>query len=206
MATIFRHPSRYPQDRSSNKLLILSAVAALSFTLRIPAMRLAVNWATKNAMERILTIRKIDQKHHLTLMCADLSELGTYAKVDNAQFRQLKAATPGSYTFILQATKEVPNRTLHPKRKTIGLRVPDNATALALLQELGEPILSCTLMLPEDEEPLTDPYEIRDRLEHAVDLVIDGGWCGTEPTTVIDMTDGTELIRQGKGDIAVFGL
>ena len=160
----------------------------------------------KNAMERILAIRKIDLKHHLTLMCADLSELGTYAKVDNSQFRQLKAATPGSYTFILQATKEVPNRTLHPKRKTIGLRVPDNATALALLQELGEPILSCTLMLPEDDEPLTDPYEIRDRLEHAVDLVIDGGWCGTEPTTVIDMTDGTELIRQGKGDIAVFGL
>ena len=146
----------------------------------------------KAAMERILAIRKIDLKHHLTLMCADLSELGTYAKVDNAQFRQLKAATPGSYTFILQATKEVPNRTLHPKRKTIGLRVPDNNIALSLLQEL--------------DEPLTDPYEIRDRLEHSVDLVIDGGWCGTEPTTVIDMTDGTELIRQGKGDIALFGL
>ena len=143
---------------------------------------------------------------YLTLMCADLSELGTYAKVDNAQFRQLKAATPGSYTFILQATKEVPNRTLHPKRKTIGLRVPDNTIALSLLQELGEPLLSCTLMLPEDDEPLTDPYEIRDRLEHSVDLVIDGGWCGTEPTTVIDMTDGTELIRQGKGDTALFGL
>ena len=118
---------------------------------------------------------------------------------------QLKAATPGSYTFILQATKEVPNRTLHPKRKTIGLRVPDNQIALALLQELGEPLLSCTLMLPEDDEPLTDPYEIRDRLEHSVDLVIDGGWCGTEPTTVIDMTDGTDLIRQGKGDIGLFG-
>ena len=160
----------------------------------------------KAAMERILSIRKIDLKHHLTLMCADLSELGTYAKVDNAQFRQLKAATPGSYTFILQATKEVPNRTLHPKRKTIGLRVPDNNIALSLLQELGEPLLSCTLMLPEDDEPLTDPYEIRDRLEHSVDLVIDGGWCGTEPTTVIDMTDGTELIRQGKGDISLFGL
>ena len=121
-------------------------------------------------------------------------------------FASSKQLTPGSYTFILQATKEVPNRTLHPKRKTIGLRVPDNATALALLQELGEPILSCTLMLPEDERTIADPYEIRDRLEHAVDLVIDGGWCGTEPTTVIDMTDGTELIRQGKGDIAVFGL
>ena len=160
----------------------------------------------KTAMERILAIRKIDLKHHLTLMCADLSDLGTYAKVDNSQFRQLKAATPGSYTFILQATKEVPNRTLHPKRKTIGLRVPDNAIALALLRELGEPMLSSTLMLPEDDEPLTDPYEIRDRLAHAVDAVIDGGWCGTEPTTVIDMTDGVELVRQGKGNVSLFGL
>nr|WP_314229303.1 L-threonylcarbamoyladenylate synthase [uncultured Kingella sp.] len=160
----------------------------------------------KTAMERILAIRKIDLKHHLTLMCADLSDLGTYAKVDNSQFRQLKAATPGSYTFILQATKEVPNRTLHPKRKTIGLRVPDNAIALALLRELGEPMLSSTLMLPEDDEPLTDPYEIRDRLAHAVDAVIDGGWCGTEPTTVIDMTDGVALVRQGKGDVSLFGL
>ena len=160
----------------------------------------------KEAMERILRIRKIDLKHHLTLMCADLAELGTYAKVDNAQFRMLKAATPGSYTFILQATKEVPNLTLHPKRKTIGLRVPDNAVALALLRELGEPLLSCTLMLPEDSEPLSDPYEIRDRLEHAVDLVIDGGWCGTEPTTVVDMTDGVTLVREGRGDKAVFGL
>ena len=160
----------------------------------------------KEAMERILRIRKIDLKHHLTLMCADLAELGTYAKVDNAQFRMLKAATPGSYTFILQATKEVPNRTLHPKRKTIGLRVPDNAVALALLRELGEPLLSCTLMLPEDGEPLSDPYEIRDHLEHAVDLVIDGGWCGTEPTTVVDMTDGVTLVREGRGDKAVFGL
>ena len=160
----------------------------------------------KEAMERILAIRQIDLRHHLTLMCADLSELGTYAKVDNSQFRQLKAATPGAYTFILPATKEVPNRTLHPKRKTIGLRVPDNQIALALLAELGEPMLSCTLMLPEETEPQTDPYEIRNLLEHAVDLIIDGGWCGTEPTTVIDMTNGTELIRQGAGDTSVFGL
>ncbi len=160
----------------------------------------------KAAMERILAIRQIDQKHHLTLMCHNLSELGSYARVDNSQFRLLKAATPGSYTFILQASKEVPARTLHPKRKTIGLRVPDNEIALGLLAQLGEPLLSCTLMLPEDDEPLTDPYEIRDRLEHSVDLVIDGGWCGTEPTTVIDMTDGIELVRQGRGDAALFGL
>ena len=167
---------------------------------------LGCQMGNKEAMERILAIRQIDLKHHLTLMCADLSELGTYAKVDNSQFRQLKAATPGAYTFILPATKEVPNRTLHPKRKTIGLRVPDNAIALAVLRELGEPLLSCTLMLPEETEPQTDPYEIRNLLEHAVDLIIDGGWCGTEPTTVIDMTNGTELIRQGAGDTSVFGL
>ena len=167
---------------------------------------LGCQMGNKEAMERILAIRQIDLRHHLTLMCADLSELGTYAKVANSQFRQLKAATPGAYTFILPATKEVPNRTLHPKRKTIGLRVPDNQIALALLAELGEPMLSCTLMLPEETEPQTDPYEIRNLLEHAVDLIIDGGWCGTEPTTVIDMTDGTELIRQGAGDTAVFGL
>lgn len=160
----------------------------------------------KTGMERILHIRQISLAHHLTLMCADLSDLGTYAKVDNSQFRLLKAATPGSYTFILPATKEVPNRTMHPKRKSIGLRVPDNTIALALLSELGEPILSCTLMLPEDEEPLTDPYEIRDRLEHTVDVIIDGGWCGTEPTTVVDMTNGVELVRQGKGDSAIFGM
>ena len=167
---------------------------------------LGCQMGNKDAMERILAIRQIDLKHHLTLMCADLSELGTYAKVDNSQFRQLKAATPGAYTFILPATKEVPNRTLHPKRKTIGLRVPDNKIALALLAELGEPMLSCTLMLPEETEPQTDPYEIRNLLEHAVDLIIDGGWCGTEPTTVINMTNGTELIRQGAGDTSVFGL
>ena len=167
---------------------------------------LGCQMGNKEAMERILAIRQIDLKHHLTLMCADLSELGTYAKVDNSQFRQLKAATPGAYTFILPATKEVPNRTLHPKRKTIGLRVPDNKIALALLAELGEPMLSCTLMLPEETEPQTDPYEIRNLLEHAVDLIIDGGWCGTKPTTVIDMTNGTELIRQGAGDTSVFGL
>lgn len=160
----------------------------------------------KKAMERLLAIRQLDLKHHLTLVCADLSALANYARVDNAQFRQLKAATPGSFTFILQASREVPKRTLHPKRATIGLRVPDHPVTLALLEELGEPILSCTLLLPGDAEALTDPYEIRERLEHLVDLVIDGGWCGSDPTTVIDMTDGIELIRRGKGDPALLGL
>ncbi|MXR37321.1 L-threonylcarbamoyladenylate synthase [Craterilacuibacter sinensis] len=160
----------------------------------------------KRAMERILEIRQIDLKHHLTLVCADLSALANYARVDNSQYRLLKSATPGSYTFILQATKEVPRRTLHPKRSTIGLRVPDHQVALALLEALHEPILSCTLMLPGEDEPLVDPYEIRELLENRVDLVIDGGWCGTEPTTVIDMTDGVSLVRQGKGEVAPFGL
>lgn len=160
----------------------------------------------KTAMDRILAIRQIDLKHHLTLMCNDLSQLGTYARVDNSQFRLLKAATPGSYTFILQASREVPARTLHPKRKTIGLRVPDHKIALALLAELGEPMLSCTLMLPPESEPPTDVYDIRDTLDHAVDVIVDGGWCGTEPTTVLDMTDGIELLRQGRGDVSAFGL
>ena len=160
----------------------------------------------KKAMERIIAIRQLDLRHHFTLLCHNLSEFGLYAKVDNSQFQLLKAATPGSYTFILPATKEVPSRTLHPKRKTIGLRVPDHVIAQAVLSEVGEALLSCTLMLPDDEEPLTDAYDIRDRLEHHVDAVIDGGWCGTEATTVIDMTDGIELLRQGKGDVALFGL
>jgi tRNA threonylcarbamoyl adenosine modification protein (Sua5/YciO/YrdC/YwlC family) len=160
----------------------------------------------KQAMERILAIRRIDQKHHLTLVCHNLSELANYAKVDNAQFRLLKAATPGSFTFILQASKEVPRRTLHPKRSTIGLRVPDHEVTRALLQELGEPILSSTLMLPDATEPLCDPYEIRDLLERQVDLIIDGGWCGNEPTTVLDLSAGIELVRQGKGDAGLFGL
>lgn len=160
----------------------------------------------KTAMERIQHIRQVDQKHHLTLVCNNLSELATYAKVDNTQFRMLKAATPGSYTFILEATREVPRRTMHAKRSTIGLRVPDHSVTQALLEELGEPILSSTLIMPGEDEPLSDPYEIRERLEHSVDLIIDGGWCGTEATTVIDMTDGVTLVRKGKGDPSLFGL
>jgi sua5/yciO/yrdC/ywlC family protein len=206
MAQFFAIHPENPQDRLIKQAVQIIKQGGVVVLPTDSCYALGCALGDKNAMERILAIRKIDLKHHLTLLCADLSDLGTYAKVDNSQFRQLKAATPGSYTFILQATKEVPNRTLHPKRKTIGLRVPDNTITRALLTELGEPMLSCTLMLPENNEPLIDPYEIRDCLEHAVDLIIDGGWCGMEPTTVIDMTDGTKLIRQGKGDITLFGL
>lgn len=206
MAQFFTIHPENPQDRLIKQVAEIVRQGGIIVLPTDSCYALACHLGDKTAMERILTIRQIDLKHHLTLLCADLSEIGTYAKVDNSQFRQLKAATPGAYTFILPASKEVPNRTLHPKRKTIGLRVPDNAITLALLRELGEPLLSCTLMLPEDDEPLTDPYEIRDRLQHSVDAVIDGGWCANEPTTVIDMTDGTELVRQGKGNIAIFGL
>ncbi|MCB5195077.1 L-threonylcarbamoyladenylate synthase [Deefgea salmonis] len=161
----------------------------------------------KDAIERIRRIRQLDDKHHFTLACRDLSQLGNYARVDNQAFRLLKAATPGSYTFILMATKEVPRRVSHPKKLTIGLRVPDHPVALALLEELGEPMLSSSLLLPNEEYPMTDAWEIRDRLEHDVDLVIEGGYCGTEPTTVIDLSgDMPTLIRQGKGDVTPFSL
>jgi len=160
----------------------------------------------KNAMARIRTIRQVDERHHFTLVCRDLAEISTYAKVDNSQYRLLKATTPGSYTFILQATREVPRRMQHPKRNTIGLRIPDHPVVLALLEELGEPLLSSTLILPEDEFPLNDAEEIRERLEHQVELIMDAGSCGIEMTTVIDLTtDVPVLIRQGKGSLEPFG-
>jgi tRNA threonylcarbamoyl adenosine modification protein (Sua5/YciO/YrdC/YwlC family) len=161
----------------------------------------------KAAVERLRRIRGIDEKHHLTLLCRDLSEIALYSHVDNARYRLLKAATPGAYTFILEATKEVPRRLSHPSRKTIGLRVPDNAIAQALLEELGQPLLSTTLILPGEEHPLSDAEDIRGGLEKQIDLIIDGGACRLEPTTVIDLTGpAPELIRQGLGDIAPFGL
>ncbi|MCP1726949.1 tRNA threonylcarbamoyl adenosine modification protein (Sua5/YciO/YrdC/YwlC family) [Natronospira proteinivora] len=159
----------------------------------------------KPAVERIQWLRQMDKDHNFTLVCRDLSDIGTYARVDNVVFRLLKAYTPGPYTFILKATGEVPRRLQNPKRKTIGIRVPDNAIVRALLEELGEPILSSTLLLPDDELPLSDPENIRDRLEHHVDLIIDGGNCGLEPSTVVDLSDGPPRIRRhGRGDPAVF--
>lgn len=160
----------------------------------------------KQALDRIRAIRRLDKHHNFTLMCRDLSELANYAKVDNSAFRTLKANTPGAFTFILEATSEVPRRLMHPKRKTIGLRVPDNRITLSLLEELGEPMMSVTLMLPGDEYPLADPYDIRQLMEHQVEAVIDGGYCGLEPTTVVDMTSSVpELIRQGTGDFSHMG-
>ncbi|MCB1675749.1 MAG: threonylcarbamoyl-AMP synthase [Halioglobus sp.] len=159
----------------------------------------------KRAVERIRRIRKLDVHHNFTLVCRDLSEIATYARVDNTAYRLLRHCTPGPYTFILRATSEVPRRLLHPRRKTVGLRVPDNRVAAALLEDLGEPLMSVTLIMPGDELPLIDPYDIRQTLEHDVDLVIDGGYCGMEATTVVDLADGVPLIlRAGKGDLAPF--
>ena len=161
----------------------------------------------KSAVERLRRIRGIDEKHHLTLLCRDLSEIGVYARVDNKQFRLLKAATPGPFTFILEATRCVPRRLSHPSRKTIGLRVPENAVVEALLAELQQPLLGTTLIMPGDDEPLTDPDIIRERLEKLVDLIVDGGACSFEPTTVVDLSGPEpELVRQGRGDPAVLGL
>ena len=161
----------------------------------------------KNAMDRIRRIRQLDDKHHFTLVCRDLSELAIYAKVDNRQYRYLKSAMPGAYTVILQATREVPRRVMHAKRSTIGLRVPTNVVARALLDELGEPLLSSTLLIPGEEWPPTEGWEISERLENEVDAVLDAGHCGTAVSTVIDMTnDDPILVRLGAGDPSVFGL
>ena len=161
----------------------------------------------KDAERQIREIRQVKSDHHFTLVCRDLSEIAHYARVDNQQFRLLKAATPGSYTFILQATREVPRRLQHAKRATIGLRVPEHPVAQALLEELGEPILSATLQMPGDDLPLNDPEEIRERLEKHVGLIMDAGFCGVEPSTVIDLSgDSPQVIRKGKGDLALFGL
>lgn len=156
----------------------------------------------KAAMERIQRIRRLDNKHNFTLLCRDLSEIATYAIVDNINYRLIKSLTPGPYTFILQATREVPRRLQNPKRKTIGIRLPDHIVTQALLQELNEPLMSSTLMLPGDDLPMVDPYQIRLSLEHQVDLIIDGGFCGHEPTTVVGlMDDRPTVLRKGKGNI-----
>ncbi len=155
----------------------------------------------KNALDRIRRIRRLDDKHNFTLMCRDLSDLGTFAKVNSSAFRLLKAYTPGPYTFILDATREVPRMLMHPKRRTIGLRVPEHPITQALLAELGEPLMSVSLILPDAEVPLSDPYEIRELLEHQVDLIIDGGYGGIEASTVVSfVNDEPEILREGCGD------
>jgi tRNA threonylcarbamoyl adenosine modification protein (Sua5/YciO/YrdC/YwlC family) len=159
----------------------------------------------KTAMERIQRIRETDKQHHFTLVCRDLSEIARYARVSNQQYRWLRACTPGPYTFILQATRETPKRLQNPKRRTIGLRIPDHPVPRAILAELGEPLMSSTLLLPGDDLPMTDAREIQERLQHLVDAVIDGGNCGTEPTSVVDLTGPVPIVtRHGKGDVKTF--
>ncbi|WP_199422431.1 L-threonylcarbamoyladenylate synthase [Actinotalea solisilvae] len=151
--------------------------------------------------ERIRRIRHLGDRHHFTLVCADFAQLGQFVILDNSAFRAIKAATPGAYTFILPATKEVPRRLAHPKKKTVGVRIPDHPVAMALVRELGEPLLSSTLLLPDHEEPLTEGWAIKEELDHVVDVVVDAGDCGTEPTTVVDWSDGYPVVvREGAGD------
>ena len=165
------------------------------------AYALGCHLGDKQAVDRIRAIRQIDDRHHLTLICSDLSELGLYAKVDNTDFRLLKNNTPGPYTFILNASREVPRRLMHPKKREIGLRIPDHPITHALLAELGEPLLSTSLIMPGEEEPMVEPWAIRETLEHSVDLVIDGGYCGFTPTTVVSLLDEVPMVlREGTGD------
>lgn len=199
------HPDN-PQSRLIKQAVEMIRKGAVIVYPTDSSYALGCHLDDKAAVDRIRRIRRIDETHHLTLVCRDLSELGSFAKVDNSQFRLIKGCTPGPYTFILDATRDVPRRLVHPKRMTIGLRVPDHPVTQALLAELGAPLLSSTLILPGEDVALNDPDEIRDRLEHEVDLILNAGSCDMELTTVIDLS-GNEpvLLRQGRGDSAIFG-
>ena len=198
------HPDN-PQGRLIRQAVDMVREGAVIAYPTDSAYALGCHLGDKKALDRIRRIRQVGDRHNFTLVCRDLSELSTYAKVDNAAYRILNAYTPGPYTFILQASREVPRRLLHPKRRTIGLRVPDNRICQALLTELDEPLMSSTLILPGEDMPMTDPDEIREILEHQLDLVIDGGYCDLEPTTVVDMTgDHPVVTRVGKGDPGPF--
>ena len=198
------HPDN-PQGRLIRQAVDMVREGAVIAYPTDSAYALGCHLGDKKALDRIRRIRQVGDRHNFTLVCRDLSELSTYAKVDNAAYRILNAYTPGPYTFILQASREVPRRLLHPKRRTIGLRVPDNRICQALLTELNEPLMSSTLILPGEDMPMTDPDEIREILEHQLDLVIDGGYCDLEPTTVVDMTgDHPVVTRVGKGDPGPF--
>ena len=202
--------SIHPEDPQPRLLHIAAEIVRKGGLVAFPTdscYALGCHLGDKDAVERIRAIRAVDDRHHLTLMCRDLSEIAQFARVDNAQYRLLKATTPGSYTFILEGTKELPRRVLHPKRKTIGLRIPAHPVALGLLDQLGEPLLTSTLILPGDEIPLTEGWEIQDRLDDQLELILDGGHCGIEPTTVVDLTAALPaLVRAGRGTLAPFGL
>ena len=207
MAQFFSIHAENPQPRLIQKATAIVRSGGVIVYPTDSSYALGCHLGDKAAMERLRRIRGVDDHHHLTLVCRDLSEIAKFAKVDNVQYRFLRAHTPGSYTFILNATREVPRRLLHPKRSTIGLRVPDHALVRALLAELDEPLLSTTLILPDENEPMSDATKIRQRLEHQVDLIIDGGYVSPEPTTVIDLSVAEPtLMRMGKGSVDSLGL
>ena len=198
------HPEN-PQRRAIGQVVDIVRADGLIAYPTDSCFALGCRLGNSEGLERIRQIRHLDDRHHFTLVCQDFAQLGQFVHISNAVFRAIKAATPGSYTFILPATKEVPRRLLHPKKKTVGVRIPDHVVTQALLAELGEPLLSSTLLLPEQEEPMTQGWEIKELLDYALDAVIDSGDCGTEPTTVIDFSqDEPEVVRRGAGDPTPF--
>ena len=205
MAQFFTiHPDN-PQQRLIDRSVEILRKGGLIAYPTDSAYALGCHIGDKFALDRIRAIRNLDKHHNFTLMCRDISQLASYARVDNSAFRLIKVHTPGPYTFILTATSEVPRRLMHPRRKTLGVRVPDNNIALALMETLGEPLMTSSLILPDDELPLTDPYDIRETLEHQLELVVDGGFCGMEPTTVVDLTgEEPQIIRVGRGPVEGF--
>lgn len=198
------HPTN-PQRRAIAQAVELIQSGGLIAYPTDSCYALGCQLGNKEGLDRIREIRRLDDKHHFTLVCKDFAQLGQFVHVDNAVFRSVKAATPGSYTFILPATKEVPRRLMHPKKKTVGVRIPDHTVTLALLEALGEPLLSSTLLLPDEPEPMTQGWEIKEALDHQVDAVIDSGECGSEPTTVVDFSSGApEVVRVGAGNPDLF--
>src|SRR4051812_39745732 len=198
------HPEN-PQPRLISQIVELVRGGGLIAYPTDSCYALGCQLGNREGLDRIREIRRLDGKHHFTLICADFAQLGQFVRVDNAVFRLVKASTPGSYTFILPATREVPRRLMHPRKHTVGVRIPRHTVTQALLEELGEPLLSSTLLLPGHDEPMTQGWDIKERLDHAVDAVVDAGECGTEPTTVVDLSGPEpELLRRGAGDPSRF--
>ncbi|MFI9797554.1 L-threonylcarbamoyladenylate synthase [Streptomyces sp. NPDC052302] len=198
------HPDN-PQPRTIAQIAESVRSGALIAYPTDSCYALGCRLGSRDGIDRIRSIRRLDDRHHFTLVCQDFAQLGQFVRIDNDVFRTIKASTPGSYTFILPATREVPRMLQHPKKKTVGVRIPDHVVTQALLAELGEPLLSSTLLMPDEEEPMTQGWEIKDRLDHVLDGVVDSGECGTEPTTVIDFSSGElEIVRHGAGDTSRF--